>query len=93
MTEFTKSEKQMEVMELIFAAADRGEFLTIRELKARLSYGPGVSYPAIVCTVKILRNEHGLIESVYGEDHGEYRQGTISYLKPTVKAYRTLRPS
>lgn len=93
MAEFQKTEKQMAVMNLLFEAMDKGEMLTPKQIHAKLTYGPDVSYPAIICTIRILRDTHGLIESVYGKDkrNGKFKPGRTSFLKPTIKAYRMFR--
>lgn len=90
-TDFNKTEKQMEVMDIVFKAASRGEFLSPKDIHSRLSYGKNCVYNSVISTLRYLRI-HGMLVSVYGDHHGPYKQGYMSYLKPTPKAYAVLHP-
>jgi len=87
--DFNKTAKQMEIMRVIFKAAGEGKFLSPKELHKLIAHGAECKYPALICSISYLRR-HGMIESVYGDDHGPHQYGLKSYLKPTPKAYRTL---
>lgn len=81
---FQDSPKQREIMRLILEAADRGAFITLRDLHASLTYGPEVSVQAIQCSARFLER-HGMLERA--------RQGRERIYKPTMKAYTRYRGS
>lgn len=79
---FRCTEKQVEIMKVIFAATDKGETLTMTDLKARLSYGDKITFVAIWYSVKYLAG-HGLIV--------KERRGRNAYILPTVLGYKVMR--
>jgi Fe2+ or Zn2+ uptake regulation protein len=82
---FAKTPKQVEILELVLAAADTGTFITAKELKSRLSYGPAVHVSAIYCSIDFLV-KHGLVIK---------RRGRFNaiVLQPTLLAYQLIRGS
>ena len=90
-SDFSPTDKQAEIIRLVFKAADAGYALPWQDLKAQLSYGPKVTPAAISCSLKFLKLR-GMIDIVYGPKHGEFIPGMKAYIKPTVAAYRRFRP-
>ena len=88
---FDPTEKQAEILRVIFAYFDAGKAPTYQQIKDSLSYGPAVSMNAIRCSLRILARE-GAIVLVYGDDHlPEHVYGMKGYAKPTPAAYRRFR--
>jgi hypothetical protein len=83
MPEFRFKPKQTAIMHTILQAADAGDFLTLSELKAIVPWGPTVTLPAILCSVRFLI-KHGFLEK------GDYKGAKIV---PTALAYSTFRTS
>lgn len=79
---FRKTPKQHELMEAVLSAADRGEFLTIIGLKDAVSYGPEVTYQAILCSVGFLKKAGMIVLE---------RSGRFKIIKPTAEAYANFR--
>jgi hypothetical protein len=78
--------KQQEIMRHVLSAADAGSFLTIRQLKERLSYGPGVSLQALQSSVRFLE-KHGMIVREY--QLLDSRKQVV--LKPSALSYSVFR--
>lgn len=76
--------KQLEIMEKIIDAHDRGSEISMLKLKEKLSYGPAVSRQAVVCSLKILEG-HGLLVRTI--------RGKFLYVSPTDKAISMFRSS
>lgn len=84
--EFSQTEKQMEIINLVLAAADAGEPMTYSLLQARLSYGAGITNQSVQCSVKFLER-HGLL--IRQKSIGDSR---ITLIKPTTLTYTMFRP-
>lgn len=80
---YAHTDKQREIMDLVFAAADAGRDIEFWEMKGALSYGPSVTKQAIQSSIRYLEL-HGLV----ARKHGPRRK---VYIAPTMKAYQTLR--
>lgn len=80
---FAGTDKQHEIMGLVFAAADGGRDIEFWELKGLLSYGDGITKQALQYSLRYL-DRHGLIARKYGHR----RKLTIA---PTLLAYQVLR--
>ena len=80
---FAGTDKQREIMSLVFAAADGGRDIEFWELKGALSYGPDVSKQAIQFSLRYLE-QHGLIARKYGV-------GRKLFIAPTMRAFQMLR--
>lgn len=80
---FAGTDKQHEIMNLVFAAADGGRDIGFHELKGCLSYGAGITDQALQYSLRYL-DWHGLIARKYGAR----RKLTIA---PTLLAYQMLR--
>lgn len=88
---FDPTDKQAEILRVIFAFTDAGVAPTYKQVKAKLSYGPAVSFGAITCSLRILARE-GAIKLVYGDLHEPaHRYGLKGYVIPTPAAYRRFR--
>lgn len=85
--EFAQTEKQMEIIDLVLAAADAGEILTYPLLKARLSYGHQITAQSLQCSIKFLE-KHGLVVR-----HKAIGDSRITVIKPTSLTYTMFRPT
>lgn len=92
MTEFYQTRKQIEIIEKVLGAADKGQHLSITELWKSLSYGPQCTKQAILCSIRILKL-HGLVRTVYGKDKIEFKRGREGHIVPTPEAYARFRPT
>jgi hypothetical protein len=88
--DFDPTDKQAEILRVLFRAVDAGEWPTIDDIKARLSYGPSVTKQAITCSLRILERR-GAVELKYGEHKGKYKHGLRCWVTPTPAAYRRFR--
>lgn len=79
------TQKQWAIMNTVFKGADDGGFLTIDELRDRLTHKP--SKQAIQCSIRFLEG-HGFLERDY-DTRAKRRRMVI---KPTIYAFRVLRP-
>ena len=82
--EFRQTDKQTEIMGLVLAAADAGDAIEFRALKAGLSYGSEISNQALQCSVRFLER-HGMVAR-------SYRAARRCFVAPTLLAYQTFRP-
>jgi hypothetical protein len=80
---FAGTEKQHEIMNLVFAAADGGRDIEFHELKGLLSYGSDVTKQALQFSIRYLE-QHGMVARKYG-----HRRKL--FLAPTMLAYQVLR--
>jgi hypothetical protein len=81
MTMARRTQKQRQVMEIIFAAVDRGQLMNVRQIHQALPYG--CTYGALRTSLRFLK-EHELL--VYET------AGNQNFYKPTAKAYAWFRP-
>jgi hypothetical protein len=88
---FDPTEKQAEILRIVFNTADEGRFVSLEELRAKLSYGSKVSQSAVNCSVRFLVIRE-MVEMVYGSHYGPFVQGRKGYVKPTPAAYRRFKP-
>lgn len=79
--EFAHTDKQVEIMRLILAAADLGAFITLTKLREELSYKP--SKQAVLCSLRNLESYEFLTKTYHGNVTME--------IVPTAKAYATFR--
>ena len=79
--EFAQTDKQLEIMKLILGAADLGAYITLTQLREKLSYKP--SKQAVLCSLRHLAG-HGFLTKKY---HGCRTMDIM----PTVLAYSTFR--
>lgn len=82
------TDKQQEILRIVFRHADAGSFVTFKELREELSYKPKKS--ALSCSLKILR-DWGAIELVYGPDESLVFNGRPGFIRPTPAAYKRFR--
>lgn len=87
--DFDPTDKQREILGLVFKAMDAGTILSFIDLMGMLSYGP-ISKQAMSCSLKFLRH-HGAVELVYGDFHQPYKHGLRCYVKPTPAAYQRFK--
>jgi Fe2+ or Zn2+ uptake regulation protein len=80
-----RTPQQMEIMNLLFAAMDRGEVMDTNKLWSRLSYKDRVWRQGMTQSLQHLE-AHGMI-------HKKRRGCKPSLLTPTDLAYRLLRPT
>lgn len=88
--DFDPTDKQREILRIVFLFMDSGRVISFEDLKASLSYGRRVSKQAISCSLKFLQ-KRGAVELVYGAAHGPYQSGMKVFIKPTPEAYRRFR--
>lgn len=88
--DFDPTDKQSEILRLVFSEYDAGRTPSFEEIKQGLSYGPGISKQAMSCSLKILER-WGAVELVYGDSHGAYKPGLRCYVRPTPVSYRRFR--
>jgi repressor of nif and glnA expression len=79
--EFAQTDKQTEIMKLILGATSLGSFITLKQLRDRLSYKP--SKQAVLCSLRRLES-HGFLTKTY---HGNQTMDIV----PTMLAYATFR--
>lgn len=75
-----RTKKQREIMQIILAAADQGEFLNVKQIHSRVSYT--CAYGSIRTSMRFLVKAGVLARE---------RAGTSSLMKPTLKAYELFR--
>jgi predicted transcriptional regulator len=77
-----RTEKQRQIMNILFDAVDHGEELSVKEIHARLPF---------TCAYGTLRDHLNRLKNydlVYYE-----KAGMFNYYKPTAKAYAWFRPN
>jgi hypothetical protein len=79
--EFAHTEKQSEIMRHILCAADEGAYITLKQLREKLSYKS--SKQSVLCSLMVLENRGFLTKAYHGHLSME--------LKPTAFAYATFR--
>lgn len=84
MKAFAQTEKQTEIMNLVLDAAQAGSFISVVDLREKLSYGSSVTVQAIQFSLRYLE-QHGMIERIYPK-------GRL-FLKPTILGWQIFRPS
>lgn len=80
--EFAQTEKQTEIMGLVISAVDAGAYITLNDLRDKLSYKP--SKQAVLCSINFLIGHGFLVTTLHGNRSME--------IKPTALAYATFRP-
>lgn len=80
---FTGTDKQHEIMGLVFAAADGGRDIEFWELKDSLSYGAGITKQALQFSIRYLE-QHGMVARKYGPRRK-------LFIAPTLLSYQMLR--
>jgi predicted transcriptional regulator len=76
-----RTQKQRQIMDIIFGAVDRGQLMNVTEIHAALPYA--CSYGALRISLRFLK-EHDLV--TYETAGGQ------NFYKPTAKAYAWFRP-
>jgi DNA-binding HxlR family transcriptional regulator len=82
---FAATVKQTEIVTKVLEAADRGSDIEFHDLRAALSYGPGVTKQALQYSIRYLE-EHGFVSRKYGEKRK-------CFIAPTLLAYQVFRPT
>lgn len=85
--DFSQTEKQMEIIDIVMRAADAGEVMTYQRLQARLSYGRSICIQSVHCSVKFLE-KHGVLVRVKSPEDSRK-----TLIKPTTLAYEMFRPT
>ena len=80
---FQGTDKQREIMEILFKAADEGRKITPTDLWLELSYGHTCTRAAVLCSLNFLEKKWNLVQK-------SKRHGNLVYLTPTLKAYQEL---
>lgn len=76
-----RTKKQQQIMAIVLAAANAGEFLSVSEIHARLPYT--CAYGSLRTSLRFLVKQEVLVRETAGR---------FSLMKPTLKAYRLFSP-